>query len=96
MHVNCSGCRQAELNWSIFFTEKPDDKLLLAVYQPIKTYDEYPCEIMSVPRDFRKIGNGLIFQKGWAYTNLINFHLHKVRIHIHILSPILPLKIYHT
>ena len=39
---------------------------------------EYPCTITSVPRDYRKIGNGLIFRKGWPYTKLINYNLLKV------------------
>ena len=39
---------------------------------------EYPCTITSVPRDYRKIGNGLIFRKSWPYTKLINYNLLKV------------------
>ena len=53
--------------------------VLFGVYQPIQLYKEYPCLIGSVPVDYRKIGNGLIFQKNWPYTKLINYHLYKVR-----------------
>ena len=28
--------------------------------------------------DYRKLGNGLIFQKHWVYKELINFHLFKM------------------
>ena len=52
--------------------------LLLAVYKPIKLMKEYPCELTSVPVDYRKLGNGLLFQKNWSYTKLINYHLFKV------------------
>ena len=39
---------------------------------------EYPCQLASVPVDYRKIGNGLIFQKDWPYTRLFNKHLNEV------------------
>ena len=52
--------------------------LVLAVYQPIKISPYYPCLITSVPKDYRKLGNGYIFQKGWPYKDLINFHLLKM------------------
>ena len=58
-------------------TESSSD-LVLGVYQPLKIRPEYPCLIASVPKDYRRIGNGYIFQKDWAYTNLINFHLFKM------------------
>ena len=39
------------------------------VFQTIKLRPEYPCSLMSIPRDYRKIGNGLLFQKQkqWPY-----------------------------
>ena len=39
---------------------------------------EYPCTLASVPIDYRKLGNGMLFQKNWPYSALINFHLFKV------------------
>ena len=39
---------------------------------------EYPCQLASVPVDYRKIGNGLMFQKDWPYTRLFNKHLNEV------------------
>ena len=62
----------------VIFAEKSSQKLMIAVYQPVKMYPEYPCVLTSVPRDYRKIGNGLVFEKNWPYTRFINFHLLKV------------------
>ena len=61
---------------TIIEDESPD--LVFGVYQPIKIRDDYPCLITSVPKDYRKIGNGYIFQKDWPYKDLINFHLLKM------------------
>ena len=52
--------------------------LVFGVYQPIKIRPDYPCLITSIPKDYRKIGNGYIFQKNWPYKELINFHLLKM------------------
>ena len=52
--------------------------MVFGVYQSIKTRSDYPCLITSVPKDYRKIGNGYIFQKDWPYKDLINFHLLKM------------------
>ena len=60
-----------------FITESSSD-LVLGVYQSIRTRSDYPCLITSVPIDYRKIGNGYIFQKDWPYKDLINFHLLKM------------------
>ena len=35
---------------------------------------------MSVPRDYRKTGNGFVYQKNWPYTNLMNFQMIKVKL----------------
>ena len=59
-------------------TENGAPNLVFAVYQPIKISPYYPCLITSVPKDYRKLGNGYIFQKGWPYKDLINFHLLKM------------------
>ena len=58
--------------------ENGSSDLVFAVYQPIKISPYYPCLITSVPKDYRKIGNGYIFQKDWPYKDLINFHLLKM------------------
>ena len=59
-------------------TENGAPNLVFAVYQPIKISPYYPCLITSVPKDYRKLGNGYIFQKVWPYKDLINFHLLKM------------------
>ena len=62
----------------IIFSFTDSSFLFYGVFQPIKLRPEYPCSLMSIPRDYRKIGNGLLFQKQWPYTKLINYHLLKV------------------
>ena len=64
-----------------FYTilDKSPNFLVFGVYQPIKSLPEYPCKIMSVPRDYRKTGNGFVYQKNWPYTNLMNFQMIKVK-----------------
>ena len=52
--------------------------LVFGVYQPLTMMPEYPCQLASVPVDYRKIGNGLIFQKDWPYKRLFNNHLNEV------------------
>ncbi len=42
--------------------------LLFGVYQSISLSPKYPCEIASVRRGYRKIANGMVFQKGWPFT----------------------------
>ena len=58
--------------------EERSTDLFFGVYQPLKILPEYPCLITSIPLDYRKLGNGLIFQKHWVYKELINFHLFKM------------------
>ena len=50
------------------------------VAQPIHLLKEYPCQLQSVPGDYRKIGNGMLFQKHWPYTKIINHHLYNVSL----------------
>ena len=65
---------------SIYFSDDSVD-LRFGVAQPIiHVVKEYPCKLGSVPGDYRKIGNGMLFQKDWPYTKLINHHLYKVRL----------------
>ena len=40
---------------------------------------EYPCAMSSLPTDLRPRGNGLIFRKEWPFTEMLNFHLLKVK-----------------
>ena len=65
---------------NVFFLETSPDYFIFGVYQPMKTLEGYPCEIASIAKDYRKIGNGFIFQQNWPYTRLINFHILKVPI----------------
>ena len=66
------------------FTEKMaqnevSDTVLFGVFQSISGYGgHYPCRIQSVKRDYRKIDNGMIYQKNWPFTRLFNFHLFKM------------------
>ena len=66
------------------FTEKMaqnevSDTILFGVFQSISGYGgHYPCRIQSVKRDYRKIDNGMIYQKNWPFTRLFNFHLFKM------------------
>ena len=66
------------------FTEKlaqneVSDTILFGVFQSISGYGgHYPCRIQSVKRDYRKIDNGMIYQKNWPFTRLFNFHLFKM------------------
>ena len=52
--------------------------MLFAVFQPIETMDVYPCIISSIKQDYRKVGNGMVYQKDWPYTKLFNHQLYKV------------------
>ena len=63
---------------SIFILDTSSNHFVFGVYQPLKLLDVYPCQVSSVPVDYRKTGNGLVFQKNWPYTDLINNHLAKV------------------
>ena len=63
-----------------FFPDEFVD-LRFGVAQPIHLLKEYPCKLKSVPGDYHKIGNGMLFQKDWPYTNLINYHLYNVRMY---------------
>ena len=58
-------------------TERSTD-IYFGQYAPNKLRQEYPCEISSVPKEYRKVGNGWFFQKNGPYTKLINHHLKKV------------------
>ena len=67
---------------SIYFSDDSVN-LRIGVAQPIiHVVKEYPCKLKSVPGDYRKIGNGMLFQKDWPYTNLINYHLYNVRMYL--------------
>ena len=47
---------------------------------------EYPCTLASVPIDYRKLGNGMIFQKNWPYASVAK----KEKKHIPVYSPHAP------
>ncbi len=48
------------------------------MFQPLSTRPEFPCKVTSLNYDYRPLGNGLIFQKGWPLTKLFNYHLLKM------------------
>ncbi len=55
--------------------------LLAGVYSPLTAADEYPCEVSTVPgQDLRRVGNGIVFTKGWDLTDAFNYHFLKVGI----------------
>ncbi len=54
------------------------DHLLFGVFLPLTSEPEYPCSVSTVPRDYRRVGNGLVFAKGWSLTPIFNYHLLKV------------------
>ena len=66
------------LNIKDFSISDGSSDLLLAIFQPIEKLDVYPCTISSIKQDYRKIGNGMVYQKDWPYTKLFNHHLLKV------------------
>ena len=35
----------------------------------------YPCRLEAVRREYRKIDNGMVYQKNWPFTRLFNHHL---------------------
>lgn len=49
--------------------------VLIGVYQPLSVSQSYPCQVRSLPKDFRTVGNGLVFRKHWPYTELFNHYL---------------------
>ena len=64
----------------IYFNLGGSSDILFGVYQPIEVLPEYPCEFTSLPIDYRKLGNGMLFQKDWPYTKLINHQLYHVSV----------------
>lgn len=54
--------------------------LFFDVFQTISGYGgHYPCQIEAVRRQYRKIDNGMVFQKHWPFTKLFNHYLLKLR-----------------
>lgn len=62
------------------FPGEYSNAVLIGVYQPLSTRAEYPCQVTSLPVDFRQVGNGFVYQKDWPYTRLFNYHFLKVRL----------------
>jgi hypothetical protein len=50
--------------------------ILIGVYEPLK--NSQVCQVATVDKNYRHAGNGLVFKKKWAYTNVFNFHMLKV------------------
>ena len=50
--------------------------ILFGVFQSISGYGgHYPCRLEAVRREYRKIDNGMVYQKNWPFTRLFNHHL---------------------
>ena len=52
-----------------------DHTLFFGVYQPIRWFTEWSCSMSSVKVDYRKVSNGLVFQKNWKFAKIVNYHL---------------------
>ena len=57
----------------------PHNTLFFGVYQPIRLLPEWSCNVASVNVDYRKVSNGLIFQKNWRYTEIFNYHIIRLK-----------------
>merc|ERR1711862_1006466 len=52
------------------------NSILFGVFQSISGYGgHYPCRLEAVRREYRKIDNGMVYQKNWPFTRLFNHHL---------------------
>ena len=56
-----------------------NDILFVGVYQPLQYSSGWSCRMTSVKADYRKIGNGMIFQKNWPFTNIFNQQLIRLK-----------------
>ncbi len=54
------------------------DTVLIAIYEPLR--NSHVCDVSTLDKDYRPVGNGMVFAKGWAYTELFNYHFLKVRM----------------
>ena len=50
--------------------------VLAGIYKPLKHL--FPCQIATLDQDFREIGNGMVFRKGWPYTKILNYYFLEV------------------
>ena len=53
--------------------------LLMGVIQPLQYLPEWTCGGKSVKIDYRKINNGMIYQKNWAFRKLFDYHLLRMK-----------------
>ncbi len=53
---------------------------MAGVFQPLTTLDEYPCVVTSLPIDYRRVGNGFVYQKNWPLAPIFNYHFLRVRL----------------
>jgi hypothetical protein len=64
------------ISTKLYLTGELLDTILIGVYEPLK--NSHVCKVATVDRDYRHAGNGFVFKKNWAYTNIFNFHFLKV------------------
>ena len=50
--------------------------VLAGVYKPLKHL--FLCQVATLDRDFRPIGNGMVFGKRWPYTKIMNYYFLEV------------------
>ena len=53
--------------------------LLMGVIQPLQYLPEWNCGGKSVKVDYRKINNGMIYQKNWAFRKLFDYQLLRLK-----------------
>ena len=53
--------------------------LLMGVIQPLQYLPEWTCGGKSVKLDYRKINNGIIYQKNWPFRKLFDYHLLRLK-----------------
>ena len=53
--------------------------LLMGIIQPLEYLPEWNCGGKSVKVDYRKINNGMIYQKNWAFRKLFDYQLLRLK-----------------
>ena len=53
--------------------------LLMGVIQPLQYLPEWNCGGKCVKVDYRKINNGMIYQKNWAFRKLFDYQLLRLK-----------------
>ena len=66
-----------------------ENTVSLAVYQQTMlrrtnhhskgSYPDYPCKLAAVNKNLGLVGTGMVYQKNWPYTKLLNLHMLKLK-----------------